>query len=51
MFNLNNTHKIQIPRSYKELNPTSTTTFNAGEFIPFFNMEIIPTDKISLSIK
>lgn len=51
MFNLNNTHKIQIPRSYKELNPTRTTTFNAGEFIPFFNMEIIPNDKISLSIK
>lgn len=51
MFNLNNTHKIQIPRSYKELNPTRTTTFNTGEFIPFFNMEIIPNDKISLSIK
>lgn len=51
MFNLNNTHKIQIPRSYKELNPTRTTTFNTGDFIPFFNMEIIPNDKISLSIK
>ena len=51
MFNLNNTHKIQIPRSYKDISPTRTTTLNTGEFIPFFNMEIIPNDKISLSIK
>lgn len=51
MFNQNNVKTIQIPRSYKKLKPTITTTFNTGEFIPFFNMEIIPNDKISLGIK
>lgn len=51
MFNQNNVTKIQIPRSYKELNPVITTTFNAGDFVPFFNMEIIPNDNISLGIK
>lgn len=50
MFNQNNVKTIQIPRSYKKLRPTVTTTFNAGEFIPFFNMEIIPNDRISLGI-
>lgn len=50
MFNQNNVKTIQIPRSYKKLRPTITTTFNTGEFIPFFNMEIIPNDKISLGI-
>lgn len=50
MFNQNDVKTIQIPRSYKKLKPTITTTFNAGEFIPFFNMEIIPNDKISLGI-
>lgn len=51
MFNQNNVTKLQIPRSYKELNPVITTTFNAGDFVPFFNMEIIPNDNISLGIK
>ena len=51
MFNQNNVKKLQIPRSYKELNPVITTTFNTGDFVPFFNMEIIPNDKISLGIK
>lgn len=50
MFNQNNVTKIKIPRSYKELNPTVTTTFNAGDMVPFFNMEIIPNDKISMDI-
>ena len=51
MFNQNNVTKLQIPRSYKELNPVITTTFNAGDFVPFFNMEIIPNDNISLGVK
>ena len=51
MFKNNNVTRLKIPRSYKELNPTITTTFNAGEYIPFFNMEIIPNDKLSLGIK
>ena len=51
MFNQNNVTKLQIPRSYKEINPVITTTFNTGDFVPFFNMEIIPNDNISLGIK
>ena len=51
MFNQNNVTKLQIPRSYKEINPVITTTFNTGDFVPFFNMEIIPNDNISLSVK
>ena len=51
MFNQNNVTKLQIPRSYKEINPVVTTTFNSGDFVPFFNMEIIPNDNISLGIK
>lgn len=51
MFNQNNVTKLKIPRSYKEINPVVTTTFNTGDFVPFFNMEIIPNDKISLDIK
>lgn len=51
MFNQNNVTKLNIPRSYKEIKPVITTTFNTGDFIPFFNMEIIPNDKISLDIK
>lgn len=51
MFNQNNVTKLNIPRSYKEINPVVTTTFNTGDFVPFFNMEIIPNDKISLDIK
>ena len=51
MFNQNNVTKLKIPRSYKEINPVITTTFNTGDFVPFFNMEIIPNDNISLAIK
>lgn len=51
MFNQNNVTKLNIPRSYKEIHPVITTTFNTGDFVPFFNMEIIPNDKISLDIK
>lgn len=51
MFNQNNVTKLNIPRSYKEIKPVVTTTFNTGDFVPFFNMEIIPNDKISLDIK
>lgn len=51
MFNQNNVTKLQIPRSYKEINPVITTTFNTGDFVPFFNMEIIPNDNISIGIK
>ena len=51
MFNQNNVTKLKIPRSYKEIKPVITTTFNTGDFVPFFNMEIIPNDKISLDIK
>lgn len=51
MFNQNNVTKLNIPRSYKEIHPIVTTTFNTGDFVPFFNMEIIPNDKISLDIK
>lgn len=51
MFNQNNVTKLNIPRSYKEINPVVTTTFNTGDFVPFFNMEIIPNDKISLDIR
>ena len=51
MFNQNNVTKLNIPRSYKEIKPIVTTTFNTGDFVPFFNMEIIPNDKISLDIK
>ena len=51
MFNQNNVTQLKIPRSYKEISPTITTTFNAGDFVPFFNMEIIPNDKISLNIE
>lgn len=51
MFNQNNVTKLKIPRSYKEIKPVVTTTFNTGDFVPFFNMEIIPNDKISLDIK
>lgn len=51
MFNQNNVTKLNIPRSYKEIHPVVTTTFNTGDFVPFFNMEIIPNDKISLDIK
>ena len=50
MFNQNNVTKLKIPRSYKELNPTITTTLNSGDMVPFFNMEILPNDKISLDI-
>lgn len=50
MFNQNNVTKLNIPRSYKEISPVVTTTFNTGDFVPFFNMEIIPNDKISLDI-
>lgn len=50
MFDQNNVTKLNIPRSFKKIRPVVTTTFNAGEFIPFFNMEIIPNDKISLKI-
>ena len=51
MFNENAVTKLKIPRSYKEIKPVITTTFNTGDFVPFFNMEIIPNDKISLDIK
>lgn len=51
MFNQNNVTKLNIPRSFKEIHPIVTTTFNTGDFVPFFNMEIIPNDKISLDIK
>ena len=51
MFNQNNVTKLNIPRSYKEIHPVITTTMNTGDYVPFFNMEIIPNDKISLDIK
>ena len=51
MFNQNNVTKLKIPRSFKILKPTITTTFNAGDLVPFFNMEIIPNDRISLDIE
>lgn len=51
MFNQNLVTKLKIPRSYKEISPVVTTTFNTGDFVPFFNMEIIPNDRISLDIK
>ena len=51
MFNHNSVTKLNVPRSYKEIKPVVTTTFNTGDFVPFFNMEIIPNDKISLDIK
>ncbi len=51
MFNQNSVTKLNVPRSYKEIKPVVTTTFNTGDFVPFFNMEIIPNDKISLDIK
>ena len=35
MFNQNNVTKLKIPRSYKEINPVITTTFNTGDFVPF----------------
>lgn len=50
MFNQNNVTKLKIPRSIRRIAPTITTTFNAGDFVPFFNMEIIPNDKISIDI-
>lgn len=50
MFNQNNVTKLNIPRSFKKLAPIITTTFNAGDYVPFFNMEIIPNDRISLDI-
>lgn len=50
MFNQNDVTKLNIPRSYKEINPVVTTTLNTGDFVPFFNMEIIPNDNISLSM-
>ena len=51
MFNQNNVNKLKIPRSYKNIKPVVTTTFNVGEMVPFFNMEIIPNDRITLDIK
>lgn len=51
MFNENSVTKLNVPRSYKNIKPVITTTFNTGDFVPFFNMEIIPNDKISLDIK
>lgn len=45
-----NVTRLQIPRSYKVIRPMRTTTFNAGDLVPFFNMEIIPNDKISLNL-
>lgn len=51
MFNQNNVTKLKIPRSFKILKPKITTTFNAGDLVPFFNMEIIPNDRISLDIE
>jgi len=51
MFNQNAVTKLQIPRSFKKIAPTITTTFNAGDLVPFFNMEIIPNDRISLDIE
>lgn len=50
MFNQNNVTQLKIPRSFKKISPIVTTTFNTGDFVPFFNMEIIPNDKISLSL-
>lgn len=50
MFNSNNVTRLQIPRMFKKISPIVTTTFNAGDCVPFFNMEIIPNDKISLDI-
>lgn len=51
MFNQNTVTRLQIPRSFKKIAPTITTTFNAGDLVPFFNMEIIPNDRISLDIE
>lgn len=51
MFNENSVTKLKVPRSYKNIKPVITTTFNTGDFVPFFNMEIIPNDKINLDIK
>ena len=50
MFNQNNVTQLKIPRSFKKISPIVTTTFSTGDFVPFFNMEIIPNDKISLTI-
>jgi len=50
MFNQNNVTQLKIPRSFKKISPIVTTTFSTGDFVPFFNMEIIPNDKISLNI-
>lgn len=51
MFNQNTVTRLKIQRSYKKIAPTVTTTFNAGDLVPFFNMEIIPNDRISLDIE
>lgn len=50
MFNHNNVTQLKIPRSFKKISPIVTTTFSTGDCVPFFNMEIIPNDKISLSL-
>lgn len=50
MFNQNNVTQLNIPRSFKKISPIVTTTFSTGDFVPFFNMEIIPNDKISLNL-
>lgn len=50
MFNQNNVTQLKIPRSFKKISPIVTTTFSTGDFVPFFNMEIIPNDKISLNL-
>lgn len=48
MFSKNNVTQLKIPRSYKKISPIFTTTFNTGDCVPVFHMEVIPNDKISL---
>lgn len=45
----NNTIPIKIEKSWKHMTPRYTTTFNAGDIVPFFNRIINPNDYIKLS--
>lgn len=44
----NNTIPIKIQKSWKHMTPRYTTTFNAGDVVPFFNKLIQPNDYIDM---